>query len=102
MDYTKQLNKFMSLRDIEDIKDMCNFTRQDILKCRTIGKKKLNGIIEVLKNYGIKLKGEIVERPLLVITSGPTVIYKYNYIVNGNKITITLDDYEKKMLFNID
>lgn len=39
---------------------------------------------------------------LFVITSGSNTIYKDEYVVKGNKIIITLDEFEEEMLSNTD
>ena len=56
MDISVRLYTILCNYGIENIEDMDNFTSEDIISWRNLGRRTLEELLSVMKTYGIKFK----------------------------------------------
>lgn len=58
MDISVRLYTILHKHEIENIEDMSNYTSDDIIHWKDIGRRSLEELLSTMKSNGIKFKGE--------------------------------------------
>ena len=58
MDISVRLYTILQEHGIESIEDMSNYTSDDIIHWKDIGRRSLEELLSIMKSNGIKFKGE--------------------------------------------
>lgn len=58
MNISVRLFTILHKRGIENIEDMCNYTPDDIIRWKDIGRRTLEELLSTMKSNSIKFKGE--------------------------------------------
>ncbi len=58
MNISVRLYTILHKHGIENIEDMSNYTPDDIIRWKDIGRRSLEELLSTMKNRGVKFKGE--------------------------------------------
>ena len=58
MNISVRLYTILHKHGIENIEDMSNYTPDDIIRWKDIGRRSLEELLSTMKNRGVKIKGE--------------------------------------------